>query len=49
MIDQSNYAAETRYKHEILVDGEPVLFEICDTCPKVFLNSETIAWRDIIR
>ena len=24
-----------RYKHEILVDGDPVIFEICDTCPKV--------------
>ncbi|PSN41887.1 GTP-binding protein Rit1, partial [Blattella germanica] len=23
-----------RYKHEVLVDGEPVLFEILDTCPK---------------
>ena len=28
-----------RYKHEILVDGDPVIFEICDTCPKV--NFET--------
>ena len=27
--------AENRYKHEVLVDGEPVLFEILDTCPKV--------------
>ena len=34
------YVTETRYKHEILVDGEPILFEICDTCPKViFLTS----------
>jgi hypothetical protein len=27
--------AENRYKHEVLVDGEPILFEILDTCPKV--------------
>ena len=26
---------ENRYKYEVLVDGEPVLFEILDTCPKV--------------
>lgn len=29
------YFLETRYKHEVLVDGEPILFEILDTCPKV--------------
>lgn len=29
--------AENRYKHEAMVDGEPVLFEILDTCPKVVL------------
>lgn len=26
---------ENRYKHEAMVDSEPVLFEILDTCPKV--------------
>ena len=26
---------ENRYKHEAMVNGEPVLFEILDTCPKV--------------
>lgn len=30
---------ENRYKHEVLVDGEPILFEILDTCPKVILLS----------
>ena len=29
------YFVENRYKHEVLVDGEPILFEILDTCPKV--------------
>lgn len=34
---QNNFVliAENRYKHEAMVDGEPVLFEILDTCPKV--------------
>lgn len=27
--------AENRYKHEAMVDNEPILFEILDTCPKV--------------
>ena len=29
------YIFYIRYKNEILVDGDPVIFEICDTCPKV--------------
>lgn len=29
------FIAENRYKHEAMVDSEPVLFEILDTCPKV--------------
>lgn len=31
--------SDNRYKHEVLVDGEPVLFEILDTCPKVSKHS----------
>lgn len=27
--------ADSKYKHEVLLDGEPILFEILDTCPKV--------------
>ena len=27
--------AENRYKHEAMINGEPVIFEILDTCPKV--------------
>lgn len=42
---ESSMFSETRYKHEILVDGEPVLFEICDTCPKVsLLRNQTRVW-----
>lgn len=29
------FISENKYKHEVLVDGEPILFEILDTCPKV--------------
>lgn len=29
------YIPENRYKHEATVEGEPVLFELLDTCPKV--------------
>ncbi|EFA12934.1 Ras-like protein 3 [Tribolium castaneum] len=41
--------SETRYKHEVLVDGEPVLYEILDTCPKNeddLPSSEIINWAD---
>ncbi|XP_046808542.1 ras-related and estrogen-regulated growth inhibitor [Lucilia cuprina] len=34
-IGEYDHQTENRYKHEALVDGEPVLFEILDTCPKV--------------
>jgi len=33
-IGEYDHQSDTRYKHEILVDGDPVIFEICDTCPK---------------
>ncbi|XP_073974593.1 ras-related and estrogen-regulated growth inhibitor isoform X2 [Rhodnius prolixus] len=38
-----------RYKHEVLVDGEPVLFEILDTCPKnedELPSNDTLNWAD---
>ncbi|XP_012279527.1 ras-related and estrogen-regulated growth inhibitor isoform X2 [Orussus abietinus] len=41
--------AENRYKHEVLVDGEPVLFEILDSCPKSedeLPTTETLQWAD---
>lgn len=31
----SNPFSEQRYRNELLVDNEPVLFEILDTCSKV--------------
>ncbi|VEN60540.1 unnamed protein product, partial [Callosobruchus maculatus] len=33
-IGEYDHKSETRYKHEVLVDNEPVLYEILDTCPK---------------
>ncbi|XP_037827657.1 ras-related and estrogen-regulated growth inhibitor-like, partial [Lucilia sericata] len=49
-IGEYDHQTENRYKHEALVDGEPVLFEILDTCPKAddeFPNaSELIQWAD---
>ncbi|XP_071868586.1 ras-related and estrogen-regulated growth inhibitor isoform X4 [Bombus fervidus] len=41
--------SENRYKHEVLVDGEPILFEILDTCPKSedeLPSTETVQWAD---
>ncbi|CAL4110672.1 unnamed protein product, partial [Meganyctiphanes norvegica] len=40
---------EQRYRNELLVDTEPVLFEILDTCYKnceALPSSDTIAWAD---
>ncbi|KAG5305644.1 RERG inhibitor, partial [Acromyrmex insinuator] len=41
-IGEYDHQSETRYKHEVLVDGEPILFEILDTCPKVIFVSNKI-------
>lgn len=32
---------ETRYKYEAMVDGEPILFEILDTCPTAASTTST--------
>ncbi|XP_046666964.1 ras-related and estrogen-regulated growth inhibitor [Homalodisca vitripennis] len=48
-IGEYDHQADTRYKHEVLVDGEPVLFEILDTCPKndeELPQSESLSWAD---
>ncbi|KAL1131008.1 hypothetical protein AAG570_012246 [Ranatra chinensis] len=48
-IGEYDHQAEMRYKHEVLVDGEPVLFEILDTCPKnedELPQNETLNWAD---
>ncbi|KAJ8924636.1 hypothetical protein NQ315_000786 [Exocentrus adspersus] len=48
-IGEYDHQAETRYKHEVLVDNEPVLYEILDTCPKNqddLPSAETINWAD---
>ncbi|KAL0279846.1 UNVERIFIED_CONTAM: hypothetical protein PYX00_001319 [Menopon gallinae] len=48
-IGEYDHQAETRYRNEVLVDSEPILFEILDTCPKnedELPSSETLHWAD---
>ncbi|XP_049295071.1 ras-like protein family member 11B isoform X1 [Anopheles funestus] len=54
-IGEYDHQAENRHKYEIMVDGEAVLCEIWDTCPKIEENaealsltasSETVQWAD---
>ncbi|CAG7716149.1 unnamed protein product [Allacma fusca] len=37
-IGEYDHQSENRYKHEMMVDGEPVIFEILDTCPKTYIG-----------
>jgi len=42
---------ETRYKHEAIVDGDTVMFEILDTCPAAsedqgLCSGEAASWAD---
>ncbi|XP_076338583.1 ras-related and estrogen-regulated growth inhibitor isoform X1 [Tachypleus tridentatus] len=48
-IGEYDHQTENRYKNEMMVDGEPVIFEVLDTCPKVegaFPKEETLHWAD---
>ncbi|KAK6627624.1 hypothetical protein RUM43_002526 [Polyplax serrata] len=48
-IGEYDHQADTRYKNEVLVDSEPILFEILDTCPKneeELPSSDTLHWAD---
>ena len=48
-IGEYDHQSETRYKNEVMVDGEPVLFEICDLCPKHnddLPSLDTLTWAD---
>jgi len=48
-IGEYDHQSETRYKNEVLVDGDPVIFEICDLCPRHLEDLpsiETLAWAD---
>ncbi|XP_052860478.1 ras-like protein family member 11B [Anopheles cruzii] len=42
-IGEYDHQAENRHKYEIMVDGEAVLCEIWDTCPKVEENAEALS------
>lgn len=48
-IGEYDHQSEQRYRNEVLVDGEPVLFEILDTCCKngdALPSPETLSWAD---
>ncbi|XP_018318749.1 ras-related and estrogen-regulated growth inhibitor [Agrilus planipennis] len=48
-IGEYDHQTETKYKHEVLVDGDPILFEIFDTCPKNendLPSHDTVSWAD---
>ncbi|KAL1517034.1 hypothetical protein ABEB36_000853 [Hypothenemus hampei] len=48
-IGEYDHNSETRYKHEVLVDNDPILYEILDTCPKDYNDlpgNDTIHWAD---
>ncbi|CAH1389129.1 unnamed protein product [Nezara viridula] len=48
-IGEYDHQADMRYKHEVLVDGEPILFEILDSCPKTeddVPSNEILNWAD---
>lgn len=47
-IGEYDHQAENRYKHEAMVESEPVLFEILDTCPKTGEENLTdlVQWAD---
>lgn len=48
-IGEYDHQADTRYKHEVLVDSEPILFEILDLCPKSedeLPSTDTLHWAD---
>jgi len=48
-IGEYDHQSDSRYKNEVLVDGDPVIFEICDTCPKSIEDlpsPETLNWAD---
>jgi len=48
-IGEYDHQSDSRYKHEIMVDGDPVIFEICDTCTKTtsdLPSADLLTWAD---
>ena len=48
-IGEYDHQSDTRYKNEVLVDGDPVIFEICDLCPRSIEDlpsTESLGWAD---
>jgi len=48
-IGEYDHQPDTRYKHEMMVDGDPVIFELCDTSTKSTTDlpgCELVSWAD---
>lgn len=48
-IGEYDHQSDSRYKHEIMVDGDPVIFEVCDTCTKStndLPSTDLLSWTD---
>ncbi|KAI5640380.1 ras family domain-containing protein [Phthorimaea operculella] len=48
-IGEYDHQQDSKYRHEVLLDGEPILFEILDTCPKTIdelPNNDIASWAD---
>lgn len=48
-IGEYDHQSDSRYKHEVMVDGDPVIFEVCDTCTKSTMDlpsTELLGWAD---
>ena len=48
-IGEYDHKEEKRYKNEVLVDGDPVIFEIVDLCPRHnddLPSLDTLTWAD---
>ncbi|XP_037086720.1 ras-related and estrogen-regulated growth inhibitor-like protein [Pollicipes pollicipes] len=47
--EYDHHGDQPPYKYELMVDGEPVLFELLDTCPKTageMPSTKTLDWAD---
>jgi len=48
-IGEYDHQADSRYKHEVTLDGEPVSCEICDSCTKCTVDlpsADLLSWAD---
>ncbi|CAH0386368.1 unnamed protein product [Bemisia tabaci] len=48
-IGEYDHQSDLRYKHEAMVDGDAIIFDLLDSCPKTLdevPSSETLNWAD---